>query len=68
MSKLPTPHMPRPLANSAKKAVGRAAAAMKYKGHGIPQTDPGSDDPANNGPISPAGNMVQDKPSPGLLG
>ena len=68
MTKLPTPHMPRPPANSAKKAVGRAAAGLKLKGAGIPPTDPGSDDPANNGPISPAANMVQDKPSPGLLG
>ena len=29
---------------------------------------PAAVDPANNGPISPASNMVQDKPSPGLMG
>jgi len=68
MSKLPAPHIPRQkkAPNAARNSVGRAAAAMKVPG--IDPTDPGSDDPANDGPISPADNMVQDKPSPGLLG
>ncbi len=60
--------MPRPkkAPNAAQSSITRAAAAMKYKG--IAPTPPGSDDPANNGPISPANNMVQDIPSPGLIG
>ena len=42
------------------------AIMAKKKGNG-PAPNPMSD-PANDGPISPADQMVQDKPSPGLLG
>lgn len=49
--------------NAAEKSAVRAAVARKYPDIGKDDTPPG-----NNGPVSPADNMAQDRPSPGLIG
>lgn len=49
--------------NAAEKSAVRAAVARKY-----PSIDQDSGPAGGENSVSPADNMVQDKPSPGLLG